>query len=88
MEIKINLDEEKIREMVEEQIAEAITSQYGKMASDKKIGLRSGIEKAVKSYIYEWEEKDCFLRQQGQGACGIDAEYPIEGMEVEDECTI
>lgn len=57
MEIKIKLDEEKIREMVEEQIAEAITSQYGKMAIDKKIGLRSGIEKAVKSYIYDHKDE-------------------------------
>lgn len=57
MEIKIKLDEEKIREMVEKQIAEAITSQYGKMANDKKIGLRSGIEKAVKSYIYDHKDE-------------------------------
>lgn len=57
MEIKITVNEERITKMVEELIAEDLFKQYSAMRSEKSMAVRSGIEKAVKAYIYSQKEE-------------------------------
>jgi hypothetical protein len=57
MEIKININEEQIQGMVEELIAKEIVREYGTIARDAKYGVRDGMDKAVKAYIYSRKEE-------------------------------
>ena len=57
MEINITVDEEQIAQMVEELIAKQMVSEYGAIARDAKYGVRNGIDKAVKAYIYSRKEE-------------------------------
>jgi hypothetical protein len=56
MEIKITIDEDKIACLVEELIAEQMVSKYASMQRDAKCGVRQGVEKAVKSYVYSQKD--------------------------------
>ena len=52
MEIKINVDTDKITQMVEEMIAKEIFENQRGLGRDARFGVASGVEKAVKDYIY------------------------------------
>lgn len=51
-EITVNINEEEIQKLVTQQIADAMTSEYGSTVRDTKYGVRKGVEMAVKNYIY------------------------------------
>lgn len=57
MEIKITVNEEQITQMVEELIAKQMVSEYGATSRDAKYGVRNGVDKAVKAYIYSRKEE-------------------------------
>ena len=56
MEIKINIDEEFIEELVEKEIAKRIVAERGYENREAKIGIRNGVDKAIKQYIYSKKE--------------------------------
>lgn len=57
MEIKITINEEQIQSIVEELLANEIVSEYGTIAWDAKYGIRAGVDKAIKAYIYSRKEE-------------------------------
>jgi hypothetical protein len=57
MEIKITINEEQIQSMVEKLLATEIVREYGTIARDAKYGVRSGMDKAIKAYIYSRKEE-------------------------------
>lgn len=57
MEITIKIDDERIAQLVEEQIANEIVKDYGGIARNAKLGLRDGVDKAIKNYIYSQKDK-------------------------------
>lgn len=52
MEIKIEIEEEKIKNILEKEIARQIMEERNYENREAKIGVRTGIEKAVKQYVY------------------------------------
>lgn len=56
MEIKININESKITSMVEEMIAKEIFENHRGLGRNARFGVHSGMEKAVKDYIYSRKE--------------------------------
>lgn len=56
MEIKIKIDEIKITSMVEEMIAKEIFENHRGLGRNARFGVHSGMEKAVKDYIYSRKE--------------------------------
>lgn len=65
MKLEIEIDENYIAEMVSqkiaEQIAKRIVTEYKYENREAKIGVRDGVEKAVKQYIYS--EKDSIIER-------------------------
>jgi len=59
MKLEIEIDENYIAEMVSQKIAERIVTEYKYENREAKIGVRDGVEKAVKQYIYS--EKDSII---------------------------
>lgn len=57
MDIKITVDEKQIIKMVEELIAKEILKEYGTIAREAKYGVREGVDKAIKQYIYSRKEE-------------------------------
>lgn len=57
MEIKINIDEQYIRELVAQEIAKRIVNERTYENREAKIGVRIGVDKAVKNYIYSRKEE-------------------------------
>lgn len=57
MEIKINIDEEFIEELVEKEIAKRIVAERGYENREAKIGIRNGVDKAIKQYIYSKKDE-------------------------------
>ena len=57
MEIKINIDEEFIEELVEKEIAKRIVAERGYESREAKIGIRNGVDKAIKQYIYSKKDE-------------------------------
>lgn len=57
MEIKINLNEEKITAMVEEMIAKEVFENHRGLGRDARFGVMSGMKKAVKDYIYSRKDE-------------------------------
>jgi Cys-tRNA synthase (O-phospho-L-seryl-tRNA:Cys-tRNA synthase) len=57
MEIKINIDEEFIEELVEKEIAKRIVAERGYENREAKIGIRDGVDKAIKQYIYSKKDE-------------------------------
>lgn len=47
--VTINIDEKEIQKLVTQQIADAMTSEYGSTVRDTKYGVRKGVEMAVKN---------------------------------------
>lgn len=61
MQIKIEIDENYITELVSQKIAERIVTEYKYENREAKIGVRDGVEKAVKQYVYS--EKDSIIER-------------------------
>jgi len=59
--LEIEIDENYIAEMVSQKIAERIVTEYKYENREAKIGVRDGVEKAVKQYIYS--EKDSIIER-------------------------
>ena len=57
MEIKISVDEQKIATLVEEMIAKEIFESHRGLGRDARFGVSSGMEKAVKDYIYSQKDR-------------------------------
>lgn len=52
MEITIKIDEEHIAELVSQEIARRIVAEHGYENREARIGIREGVDKAIKQYIY------------------------------------
>ena len=52
MKIEIQIDEEQIAEMVSQEIANRIVSERGYENREARIGIRDGVDKAIKQYVY------------------------------------
>jgi hypothetical protein len=61
MEIKINIDEEHIAELVSQEIARRIVAEHGYENREARIGIRDGVDKAIKQYIYS--KKDVVIER-------------------------
>lgn len=57
MEIKINIDEKYITELVSQEIAKRIVNERTYENREARIGARLGVDKAVKNYIYSRKEE-------------------------------
>lgn len=61
MELKITIDEEQIKELVEKEIVKQIMNERAWENREAKYGIREGIDKAIKQYIYK--EKDNIINR-------------------------
>ena len=52
MKIEIQIDEEHIAELVSQEIANRIVSERGYENREARIGIRDGVDKAIKQYVY------------------------------------
>lgn len=57
MEIKINIDEQYITELVSQEIANRIVNERTYENREARIGARIGVDKAVKEYIYSKKDE-------------------------------
>lgn len=56
MKIEIEIDENHIAELVSQEIARKIVSEHGYENRETRIGIRDGVDKAIKQYIYSKKE--------------------------------
>lgn len=61
MQIKIEIDENYITELVSQEIAKRIVAERGYESREAKIGIRDGVDKAIKQYIYS--KKDAVIER-------------------------
>ena len=61
MEFKVIIDETKIIEIVEREIAKSILNSDNYIGRESKHGIRNGVDKAIKEYIYK--EKDRIIER-------------------------
>lgn len=52
MKIEIEIDEKYIAELVSQEIAKRIVAEHGYENREARIGIRDGVDKAIKQYIY------------------------------------
>ena len=52
MKLEIEINEKRITELVELEIAKRIVTKYSGENSDANYGVKTGVEKAIKEYIY------------------------------------
>ena len=52
MKIEIEIDENYITELVSQEIAKKIVAEHGYESREAKYGIREGVDKAIKQYIY------------------------------------
>lgn len=52
MKIEIEIDESYIAELVSQEIAKRIVAEHGYENREARIGIRDGVDKAIKQYIY------------------------------------
>jgi len=52
MKIEIEIDEKYIAELVSQEIARRIVAEHGYESREAKYGIREGVDKAIKQYIY------------------------------------
>ncbi len=57
MKIEIEIDEKYIAELVSQEIAMRIVAERGYEGREAKIGIRNGVDKAIKSYIYSKKDE-------------------------------
>ena len=56
MKFEIEIDENYITELVSQEIAKRIVAERGYENREAKIGIRDGVDKAIKQYIYSKKE--------------------------------
>jgi hypothetical protein len=56
MKLEIEIDENYITELVSQEIAKRIVAERGYENREAKIGIRDGVDKAIKQYIYSKKE--------------------------------
>lgn len=56
MKIEIEINEENIAKFVEEKIARQFMEESGKEYGEARYGVRDGVDKAVKNYIYSQKD--------------------------------
>lgn len=61
MEITIKIDEKTITELVEVELVKKIMQDSSWQGREAKFGVRNGMDKAVKQYIYE--NKECIIER-------------------------
>jgi hypothetical protein len=61
MKIEIEVDENYITELVSQEIAKRIVAERGYENREAKIGIRDGVDKAIKQYIYS--KKDSIIER-------------------------
>lgn len=61
MQIKIEIDENYIAELVSQEIAKKIVAEHNYENREAKYGIREGIDKAIKQYIYS--KKDAVIER-------------------------
>jgi len=61
MKIEIEIDEKYIAELVSQEIARRIVAERGSESREAKLGIRDGIDKAIKQYIYS--QKDIVIER-------------------------
>lgn len=57
MKIEIEIDENYITELVSQEIAKRIVEERGHEGREAKIGIRDGVDKAIKQYIYSKKDE-------------------------------
>lgn len=57
MKIAIEIDEKYIAELVSQEIAKRIVAERGYESRETKAGIRNGVDKAIKQYIYSQKDK-------------------------------
>ena len=57
MKIEIEIDEKYIAELVSQEIARRIVAERGYEAREAKFGIRDGVDKAIKNYIYSKKDE-------------------------------
>ena len=57
MNLNIEIDDNRITELVEQAIVDSIFDNSGYLLRDAQFGVKSGIDKAVKEYIYKNKDK-------------------------------
>ena len=61
MKLEIEIDEKYITELVSQEIAKRIVSEHGYVSREAKYGIREGVDKAIKNYIYS--KKDVVIER-------------------------
>lgn len=61
MKIEIEIDENYIAELVSQEIAKRIAAEHGYENREARIGIRDGVDKAIKQYIYS--KKDSVIER-------------------------
>lgn len=61
MKIEIEIDEKYIAELVSQEIARRIVAEHGYENREARIGIRDGVDKAIKQYIYS--KKDAVIER-------------------------
>lgn len=61
MKIEIEIDENYITELVSQEIAKRIVAERGYESREAKIGIRDGVDKAIKQYVYS--KKDTVIER-------------------------
>jgi len=56
MNIKINIDEDIIKELVEQEVVKQIMAEGTWENREARLGIRVGLDKAIKQYIYKEKE--------------------------------
>ena len=59
MKLEIEIDEGYIAELVSQEIARRIVEKHGYEAREAKMGIRDGVDKAIRQYIYS--KKDAIV---------------------------
>lgn len=57
MKIEIEIDEKYIAELVSQEIARLIVAERGYESREAKCGIRNGVDKAIKQYIYSKKDE-------------------------------
>lgn len=57
MKIEIEIDENYIAELVSQEIAKRIVADRGYESREAKFGIRNGVDKAIKQYIYSKKDE-------------------------------
>ena len=57
MKIEIEIDEKYIAELVSQEFAKRIVAEHGYESREMKFGIRGGVDKAIKEYIYSKKDE-------------------------------